>query len=160
MSTISIRKDEIDAVEAVMQDDTYASPTAMARAVVKTLYEFWRRRDWYVIAVREGETYPLFYGLEATENSAFKEAQSVLEVGGLVSAHLVHSLTKLDDRKKELEAIWGASDLCAKCGHAQWAHELYNGRGEKVPQPSRLRFSCSARCRCPGFTLVKEEAAT
>lgn len=71
----STRKNEREAVMAILDDDTYADAGSMADAIVKQVYNLLLERDFYVTIVGSPDKATCFgYGLAATENEARKLA--------------------------------------------------------------------------------------
>lgn len=54
-------KGEVDAVVAVLQDDTFEDETAMAKAIVKTLAQEMARRPSFAVAVSAGPPFEFFW---------------------------------------------------------------------------------------------------
>lgn len=77
MSVVRIwtRKDERDAISAILSDDSYADEDAMADAILKTAYDCLLRRDWYVTLLGDVSRPACWaYGLSSTEGEAGKLA--------------------------------------------------------------------------------------
>lgn len=67
------RKAELDAITAILADESYVDESAMADAILKAAYDQILRRDWYVTLLGEpGKPACWGYGLSSTEKEADK----------------------------------------------------------------------------------------
>lgn len=144
MPRITPRKAEVEAIAAVLEDETHDSADAMARAVLKTAAELIFDRDLFVVyaaampAVAWG---PYFTETQARAAWLSEVGPTVAngQGGGIIPVHPFPDayVTGLEDPR----------DTCA-CGHPRWRHTTEgSGRGKS-------RFYCGSRkegCRCAGF---------
>ncbi|PSL04098.1 hypothetical protein CLV30_106101 [Haloactinopolyspora alba] len=118
---LTARKDEIQAITDVLEDDTYESAEKLARAVVTTTMRLLLDRDWYVVASRNGGN-NLLYGPVPSENEAFKAINSgELGLGGEVGVFPVRSVSNRERAVEELDA--DPNPACAACNHPKVTHE-------------------------------------
>lgn len=161
MAAVTLKQADIEAIVAILADESYETPEAMAKAIVKATFEAWRARTWFASVVYTGRRPLVVYGLEATERAA-KEAGD--GVPFLTSVLRIESLDECKKRwaeyaaegREKLESIEGS---CATCGHRKYEHSAVV---PKFVLPTAMarhhRYPCSVRCGCKGF--VSKETAS
>lgn len=69
------RKTERDTIAALLEDDTYEDANALADAVLKTAWDAFQHRDWWLTIIGDPNKPTCWaYGLASTENEARKLA--------------------------------------------------------------------------------------
>ena len=118
---LSLRKDEIDAVVEVLEQD-HETVRDAAKAALKVAYRLMQARDWYVITTRD---FGLTYGIYATEAEVIAKAEQGhdLGLGGNLYVTKVNSTLAQEARVKELDAASHKQDRVCKCQHRESEHE-------------------------------------
>lgn len=151
MAEVTPRKNELDAVIAVMESDEYEDAKATARAIVKALYNEWRRREWWVVAHKVGPTagFTTLHGLEPSEKAAERFAQGMGT--GIATPLMVFPVGAFEDRLEDMKRDeWTRRrHPCADCGHPKELHGAIGYKGKPVKVPAGK--ACAANCRCKAF---------
>lgn len=158
MAEISPHKDEVEAMVAVLTDDTFEGPEDMAKALLKTAYGCFRRRDWFAFGVLFNGRPAQVYGLEPTELAAWKSAGDLSYRDKAIWPILSYDRF-LESREEAIEAAeFVPNPTCVKCGHERWAHMFVNAKGNRVyPKASKAIPKCSTVCDCDGFLSESDE---
>jgi hypothetical protein len=150
---------ELAEMPADERREVMASATAMAKEVVKVAWECLRRRKWYALIHRYGGA-QLVFGPESSAANAEKWAVNNLN-GGSASVFEIHPTGAHADWLAEQQEEWDRrrDNVCADCGHQQWAHELTSFSGKKIYRPDKLKFMCGTSCTCREFRKAVATAA-
>ncbi|GIE98958.1 hypothetical protein [Paractinoplanes rishiriensis] len=135
------RGPEVDAVVRLLEDDSYASAEALARAIIKTVADELDLRDWYALTHRWRDgTRGINWGPFASPIEALRVAEYI--GAGQFGAVKLYSPGVLVANAKGRKNTAG---YCRRpeCGHAPFLH-LMAGSG---------RGGCGlSSCGCPRFT--------
>lgn len=123
---VTPRKNEVEAVLALMESDEFDSGAAMAKAIIKKVGELFAERDWYAWVWRENQD---AFQLASGPYSSPTEVDRVVKKVGLTGQHMalhIYPSAPLNRRLTEMPS----SMYCSGCGHPDHAHEVpkYNGR--------------------------------
>jgi len=114
------RKDEINAVIAVLEDPGHKDAQAMARAVIKTVAEALSQREWWLYAWRDGPGPVLAWGPFASEKDTEVFAGKVA-LKGEHRAIPVYSPYALMERMDKQDK--GIQRYCTTCNHPLGTHQ-------------------------------------
>ncbi|MFI9229011.1 hypothetical protein [Streptomyces rimosus] len=118
---ITPRKEEIDAVKALLEDPDFDSADQMAKALIKEVGEILQMRDWVALVHTwsdgsRGLNWAPFGN--AAEAEAFAKKVSVAGTGRLVKLHSPGAMLANIDGKKG----WKGYCQHPECGHAPFTH--------------------------------------
>lgn len=137
---ISPRKDEYAPVVALLESDQFDSAAALAKAVVKTVYDELLKRDWTAWVYRFPSGGPVLAVGPFTSDS---EAAKYGKKSGLDGEHMILTLSSpYGEHHGDVEARAMLNPpMCSWCGHPKHthAHQGYAGK-------------CAVgHCSCPKF---------
>lgn len=157
MANATPRKNEVDLVVEAMESEEFEDAKAVAKSIVKGLYNEWRRREWYVIAHKFGKNDPttVLYGMEPTQRSAEKFAEGMGTGIGMIVK--VYPVGALEDRIELMhQEEWARRrHPCANCGHNLEHHGVIGFKGRPIKFPAGK--ACTLTCKCREF-IVPEYA--
>jgi hypothetical protein len=131
------RKEEIAPVVEILQSDGYASPEAMAKAVLKEAFGILEMRDWFLLLHdQEQARDQLVYGPFASENDVVKSGELLGGMGGTIRLGKVYGVGKAEMRKKGKK--WPGNCTCLH-----------------VPEWHAIDGSSRGKCRYPGCECKK-----
>ena len=138
---VSIRKNELDPIVALLESDEFDSPEKMARAILQQAYESFEERDWWLVGMRnEGNN--ILYGLHGTEGAARKALEgNTLGLMGTCGVFEVHSAKARQAYVKEAMSPQPDKRFCKTCGHSWASH------GVRRSNPGCV----GKRCNCAEF---------
>lgn len=156
--------DELDQIEAVLMDDTFASPRDMAREVHKLVVKQARDREWF--SVYAGDRHNLkLVGMENTESRANAWADKNLHPNAwrmVVPIAGPGHLAKLELEREQLtedshDSIAADEErlrfeqggLCPECGHSGASH-VYPMTGRIEPGKQNGPGRCLGPGKVPG----------
>ena len=145
------RKNETDAVQAILESEDYETPTDMAKAVVKALADELLKRELHVIVPQHGAQGWGPYWTRTEAERAWRKEIGAAEVG---PAGLLRVFPWAPP-----EAVVQSTKPCS-CGHAAEQHVIKQDRRGKTTGPYECGV-CPANVKkgtsnpCPRF----EEAA-
>lgn len=120
---ITPRKEEVAAVVALLEDDTFESATHLAKAVIKEVGEILQMRDWIALVHTWSDgTRGLNFAPFASEAEA-KTFASKMAFGGtgrLVKLNSPGAMLANTDGKKG----WKGYCFHPECGHAPFTHSI------------------------------------
>lgn len=136
--------EELDAIEAVLTDDTFASPRDMAKEVHKLAIHFTRNREWWT-TYRGGHW---FEGLESSEGRIRQWADKAYHPN---QPRLVCQITGpgllLERERAQREAFEKSEQerggMCPECGHLAELHCTFLS-GRVKPDQTNSVGPCSA----------------
>lgn len=134
--TITVRKDEVNAVVEILEDESYESAEKMARALLKATFSMLLARDWWIVgtpgprAMLDRETeekslagVPILFGPYPTDGAAMKALKDEsLGLSGTVGIFHVSSPTKQGLKFEEMDNPASKTN-CATCGHNRESHD-------------------------------------
>lgn len=117
---VTPRKDEVQAVVAVMESDEFETGEAMAKAVIKQVAELFAKRDWYAWVWRESDD-----SLQIAHGplSSKVEAERLATKSGLKGRHMALPLFSTAALLERATAKPPAV-RCADCTHPYHCHEV------------------------------------
>lgn len=155
---ITPRGPEVAAMVEVMEDPGHKSADAAAKAALKTAFNLFQLRDWWIVGMpgarplvdgRASETgerahhpIPLLFGPYATDAAAVKALSSAsLGLHGTVGIFKVNSVAAQEEKvEASVESAVKSTD-CATCGHNKESHGW----------PRRGPGCVGRRCPCKGY---------
>ena len=134
------RAPEVKAITEILTSDAYATPEAMAKAVIKEVAEILAMREtWYALVIKGGAK-AVNFGPYSSDAEVKQVAAKVAGAGGEFHIARIGGGGLLAARLEGYnKRKW--VNFCATCGHAKDLH-LTDGN-------SRAR--CALECGCPVY---------
>lgn len=129
------RRDEVAAIQAILNDDTFENDEDMAKALIAKVYELFKLRSWF--GLKWGR---YAYGPYIDKGEANRHA------GLLEALPTVHPLLSVADLDRVIQQAMNPKirRTCEACGHPAFAHGFSNHLGcvvrRPVPCPCKLSF--------------------
>ncbi|GAA0946060.1 hypothetical protein [Actinocorallia libanotica] len=141
---ITPRKEEIEEIKALLEDDSFESADQMAKAIFKAVADTLWFRDWLaMVHIYPSGAHGVNFGPFSSEAEA-KAVAAKLGTGGTARFVKLYAPGVL---LGNTEGAKGRKGFCAvpECGHAPFAHSTSGGPGR-------------SKCMLPGCTCPKWEA--
>lgn len=122
------RREEIERVVALLEDESFASAEDLAWAIIREVYDLFQARAWY--GLKWG---PMAYGPWADYGECTRAGA---RLQGLATVHTLRSVGSWMDLTGKYLDLRNPV-YCPDCGHPTFAHSFPNHQGCVVRKPAK-----------------------